>query len=150
MVQLGLFVAVQQSVEPRATLQVEMLLERTSIIPSGECPECGYVLDEEEICAGWRNDPLDFTTQCPGCGQRFIAHLHAKNQRTGKSESFDYLCPNQLFWRLKVLIANHERKFLGKVFLHRNDRCALFNLIRHFGSYERGRAAFSRWLQAQA
>lgn len=150
MMQLGLFAEARLLTRRTETLEVEMALALIVLVPSGVCPECGYGLDEEEVCAGWHNDPLDFTTRCPKCGQRFIAHLHARNQKTGLVESFDYLCPEQLFWKLKVLIADHERQLLGKVFLSKNDRCALFNLIRHFGSYKRGRAAFSRWLKARA
>lgn len=132
------------------TLEVMSFIIETIITPCGDCPECGYKMDEDEICAGWRDDPLDFTTLCPECKHRFIAHLHTKNQRTGELDSFEYLCLDQLFWRLRSLADRKERELLGKVFLHKNDLCALFNMIRHFGTYERGRAVYSTWLESRA
>jgi len=150
--QLSMTCTQRLTLQQRAALTLEVMsfISETIITPCGDCPECGYVMDEDEICAGWRDDPLDFTTLCPECKHRFIAHLHTENQRTGELDSFEYLCLDQLFWRLRSLADRKERELLGKVFLHKNDLCALFNMIRHFGTYERGRAVYSTWLESRA
>lgn len=39
------------------------------------CPECGVVMQEEEVRRGWRLDEHDYTTQCNRCAHRFVARF---------------------------------------------------------------------------
>ena len=120
----------------------------TVITPEGNCPKCGHELTEDEIRAGWTTNPIDFTTQCPSCQTRFEANLlltlEGKNVGT-----HTYLCKEQLFAELEQSQRGRS-KILGKVFLAKKKPHLLWNLIRHFGTYEDGLAKFKLAQAAQA
>ena len=128
----------KQKVEVKLTLaqKVEQTIKQAVITPSAVCPECSYEMDENEIRNGWRQDQLDTTTQCPECGHRFEATLLVVNRVTGRSHgAHSYLCVDQLFYRLRK-VRRGKSKRLGKVFLEEKHPGLLWNMVRHFGTYE--------------
>jgi len=134
--------SLKQSLRPHLLQKLRLKIRKTIITPEAICPECGYELLEEDIQEGWRDDPLDLTTECPKCGHRFNAFLNTKHLETGERNNYYYLCQPQLFYALKQLLLNSGRKVLGEVFLDKKAPHLLFNMIRHFVSYERGLKAF--------
>ena len=80
-----------------------------------ECPNCQYCLTENQIIAGFRDDNLDFTTECPVCEERFITTATLKV--VGEIATFPCLCRNQtkdqcdfFFEKQKILDAGDEEK----------------------------------------
>ena len=123
-------------------IALALRLSQTRISPIGNCSNCGYVLTKDEIQRGWRNDPTDFTTQCPSCGHRFVASLILI--RSGEEEDVErveYLCPQQLFAELEK-VQRGTSKRLGKLYLYNTNPHLLWNMIYHFESYEEGLKAF--------
>lgn len=57
------------------------------------CPACRHSLTEYEVMAGFRNDPLDFTTGCPKCKERFASVSVIETAQD--KERFVWLCPPQ-------------------------------------------------------
>lgn len=57
------------------------------------CPECGYVMNEDEVMRGFSADPLDFYTTCPHCTHRFASAATLENQID--RERFVWMCPPQ-------------------------------------------------------
>lgn len=51
----------------------ELRLEKYE--PRGSCPNCLRELTSIEIIEGFNEDPNDFTTKCPKCGERFTPLL---------------------------------------------------------------------------
>lgn len=43
------------------------------------CPQCGVVMQEEEVRRGWRLDEHDYTTQCKRCAHRFVARFTVRS-----------------------------------------------------------------------
>ena len=117
-------------------------IKKTKITPNGDCPKCNRNLTEEEIKAGWLNDVADFTTKCPDCGTRFQATL-ILTEKGRVINSITYLCGSQLFHRLKKVQRGKSKK-LGKHFLYKNHPTLLWNLVRHFGTYEEGLKVFKK------
>ncbi|MFC1600071.1 hypothetical protein ACFL3T_03530 [Patescibacteria group bacterium] len=127
-------------------IKIELKFADTVITPDGTCPECGYELSEEEIRDGWRDDPMDWTTKCPKCRHRFVAHLILTEQEDDVKKEVgrvEYLCLLQLFAGLKAA-RRGKSKILGKVYLYEKHPTLLWNCIRHFGTYEMALAAFKR------
>ena len=57
------------------------------------CPGCNHSLTQQEVMAGFRNDPLDFTTGCPKCETRFASVSIVKSAQD--KLRFVWLCPPQ-------------------------------------------------------
>ncbi len=144
----GISFRMRPTIRVRMSLKEELkiAIESTALTPDGICPDCGYRMDEDEIRAGWRDDPRDYTTECPECGRRFISSLIAENQTSGQIDRFQYLCKIQLFDQLRQVLARSNRRVLGGIYLHTHHPELLFNMIRHFGRYDLGRKAFGQWL----
>ncbi len=138
-----------QSLRQRLTLseRLEQKLEQAKIKPEAICPQCNYKMNEDEIKNGWLNDPLNITTQCPYCDHRFNAYLNVEVSESGFEASYYYLCKIQLFYELAQLMKRAKRKILGKIFLHQIAPHLLFNIVKHFGNYERGLRAFKNNLE---
>ena len=113
----------------------------TIITPKSRCPKCRRELTEDEIRAGWTTSPTDFTTACPRCHARFKARLILTRYEKVVGRHV-YMCIDQLFYALKN--ARHKRKVLGKGYLSKNCPSLLWNMIRHFGTYEAGLREFSK------
>lgn len=140
---MELRMSVRQEKLPR--LQLEQTILSTTVIPEGICPDCGYGLTEDEIRKGWSASLTDFTTACPECRTRFIARLRTEDEDTGDIGYWDYLCRDQLLHALVSLRKRKGRKNLGVLFLAKQARGLLWNIVRHFGAYEVGLAALRRW-----
>ena len=124
---------------------IQQKISRTIITPEGVCPKCKYELTEREIRQGWLQDPMDYTTKCPKCNERFVAQLKLREQNQDMGVTL-YLCQIQLFCILKDL-RRGQSKILGKCFLYKKYRGILFNMVRHFGTYEKGLKAFRQWAE---
>ena len=138
----------QQMQQLQALTLSQKLVQKVShaiITPKAVCPECGQVLKEDEIMAGWRNDPVDLTTQCPNsdCRHRFVAELQIALGESGL-EIFMFLCRDQLYYELENL-QRGPTKQLGINFLHDNHPQVLWNLIKHHGTYDLGLKAFRKY-----
>lgn len=123
-------------------MSVSMKLQNMEIIPNAICPACQYSLSEEEIRAGWRQDPHDFTTACPKCGERFTAALRIFFERK-EGDGVRYLCMMQLKAAIKAVQRGKSGR-LGVEYLFEKHPEVLFNMIRHYGSYERARKALKK------
>ncbi len=145
---MGPRMVMRQSLNLTLTKELKMKIAATVITPRAVCPECGYQMDEDEVRAGWLEDPQDFTTQCPECNHRFVAALETRNRETGHEASFRYLCQNQLFWAMRNLLQLHERSRIGQVFLEGTSPELFWNLIRHYGTYKIGRKAYVKCARA--
>ncbi len=122
--------------------EVYKMIDSTIIMPDSTCPKCGHDMTEDDVRAGWRSDPTDFTTECPKCHTRFEAHLLLT--RDGKSVGTHvYLCPDQLFYGLLQVQRGVSRR-LGVVFLAEKHPHLLWNMIRHFGTYKAGLREFRK------
>jgi len=136
---LGLSLNLSQSLTLRQ--RIALLIQETVITPDGVCPGCGHKLSEEEIQAGWRNDPRDYTTKCPKCSKRFVALLRLTDNEKKEIGSHNYLCRIQLFAELKSVQRGKSGR-LGMYFLTEKHPELFWNMIRHFGSYKLGLEAF--------
>lgn len=123
-------------------ISISMKLAHMEIIPDAICPACRYSLSEDEIRAGWRQDPHDFTTACPKCGERFAAALRIFFERK-EEDGVRFLCIPQLKAAAEEVRRGKNRR-LGVKFLFEEHPEVLFNMIRHFGSYERARKALKK------
>lgn len=125
---------------PKRSMAISMKLRNMEIIPDAVCPACQNSLSEEEIRAGWRQDPHDFTTACPKCGERFVAALRIFFERKEEHHKrMRYLCISQLQAATEAVRGKSGR--LGVMFLFKKHPEVLFNMIRHFGSYKCARKA---------
>lgn len=68
-----------------------------------ECPKCSRKLKPLEILKGFSDDPTDFRTTCPKCGERFSARLVCRDA-TG-SISVAFYCPSQTLDQLRSHVA---------------------------------------------
>lgn len=124
-------------------MTISMKIAHMEIVPHAVCPTCHYALSEEEIRAGWRQDPHDFTTACPKCGERFAAALRIFFERKEEHGGVRFLCIPQLKAAAEAVQRGPSRR-LGVAFLFEEHPEVLFNMIRHFGSYERARKALKK------
>jgi len=131
-----------QKLEMRHEFALRQRIILMVVTPDSACPNCEHEMTEEEVRTGWRNDPTDFTTECPKCNTRFEAQLLL----TLSGESLGnhvYLCPIQLFHGL-AQVQRGASKRLGIVFLAEKHPRLLWNMIRHFGTYEAGLREFRK------
>lgn len=75
----------------RSELVQELRGERYN--PKAECPDCFHKLSLAEILQGFNDNPQDYTTGCPQCGQRFVASLVSFGQAS--SIHLNFYCPCQ-------------------------------------------------------
>lgn len=143
-------ICLQVSQEVRQEMRLELTLRQRVLIqiseaiitPQGDCPRCNCKLTEKQIKAGWNCDPYDARTTCPKCGARFVASLLVSKIGGRKRKQFRYLCQLQLFTALSDVLRTTGRRLLGRTFLFQKQPELLFNLVRHFGAYELGLAAY--------
>ena len=125
--------------------------ERQLMASEGTCTKCNFELSEEQIRAGWSKNPNDYTTECPRCKSRFIAYfrLLEEDEEIAKLE---FLSPFHVFDAMEKMWAQQpgQSKKLGEDFLLKKDPLIYWNLIRRFGNYKKGRAAFSKFLKTPA
>lgn len=144
----------------------KLVLKIGEITPEGICPKCAHELSEEEIKAGWLDNPVDFTTECPKCKTRFIANLIVKHppleelEEGDTLEDFDkddlvvvtvqYLCIPQLFNAMKLLLEEHEQNDFETMFFYEHDRQdLLWNMVRHFGDCANAWEKYLEWLEPE-
>ncbi len=102
------------------------------------CPACNNQLSDDEIRAGFSNDPHNFDTTCPKCGRKFLSHLIIKDKETGKEKETEpviFMCEAQTLYAMRHL--KEERGKIGITYLGKNNRQLFYNMVRHWGSYER-------------
>ncbi len=124
-------------------IQLEMLNRRRNLAaavsgtkyePKGTCPRCAYKLNHLEILKGFLPDPLDITTKCPRCEERFKPKLYADVNLAGRSE-LAYLCPEQT---LAQISGWHE---LSPREIEQKSTAAYHSAMVNFGSLK---AAFEK------
>lgn len=94
--------------------------------PEARCPKCGYGLTLRDILRGFKNDPKDFTTECPTCKERFPAELVVRSSYS--SGHLYFLCPAQTKARFD---GKHQ---LAPEQLQKFDPSAYRSALFHFGS----------------
>lgn len=117
------------------SLKIAHRLSSAIITPHGICPECNYDLNEKQISQGWNDDPLDYTTKCPQCNTRFVSQLVITHENDVQQE-FEYLCLDQLYHALNS-VRRGKKNILGITYLHKNHEYLLWNMVKHFGTYEK-------------
>jgi hypothetical protein len=147
---LSLSMVQTQTLAQSLTTRLIQEMRATILTPRADCPRCKTEMTEEQMRAGWLTDPLDHTTACPGCGHRFVATIEAKNQRTGRTVEYSYLCPVQLFHAMETVASSFRkrRKNLNGSALKKASANTFWNMIRHHGSVRIGLAAFKAWRKA--
>jgi hypothetical protein len=106
--------------------------------PNGICPKCNHVLSTDEILKGFSASPTDFNTSCPKCGEKFLSHLIITDKETGKEKetmSVTFLCSAQTLHKMKI--AKAKRGKIGIAYLSKYDRPLFYNMVRHWGTYEK-------------
>ena len=106
------------------------------ITPLAICPDCKYVLDEDEIKDGWSDSPTDYNTTCPKCKHRFLSVLvlQAKNK---KRREVIYLCLIQVNEKIKKMIKAGV-DLDNEPFVARYYPSVFWSIVRHFGTFEGG------------
>lgn len=102
----------------------------------GTCPKCGHTLTEHEILNGFSDDPHDFKTACPVCGENFLSNLIVKDNETEESrelEPITFMCSDQTLEAMRDIIK--ERGRIGITYLGKYNRQLFYNMVKHFGSY---------------
>lgn len=102
----------------------------------GTCPKCWYTLTEKEILNGFSDDPYDFKTACPICGENFLSNLIVKDKETGENKELEpitFMCPDQTLEAMRDIMK--ERGRIGITYLRKNNRQLFYNMVKHFGSY---------------
>lgn len=98
------------------------------------CPKCGHILTEKEIMSGFGDDPYDFKTACPKCGNNFLSNLIIKSSEKEKEpEPVVFMCRIQTLEAMSDIIK--ERGRIGISYLGKNNRQLFYNMVKHFGSY---------------
>lgn len=101
--------------------------------PTAICT-CDYNLKLEEIMAGFNVNPTDFTTKCPGCGQRFQPTMIHRKGST--SVELPFFCPAQTQDQMSDL------SMLSPDDFDKRHQAVYRAAIVHFGSL---RAAFAKF-----
>ena len=70
--------------------------------PRAVCEACQRPLTDYEIMQGFKDDPRDYTTECPGCKHRFAPRLH-RSTGSGFIEVAFY-CPSQTLDQMPPLV----------------------------------------------
>lgn len=125
--------------------QAVQLTIETVLTIKALCPQCGKDLEMRDIEAGWNDDPLDFTTQCPRCDHRFVSEIVTEHRVTKATASYSYLCPSQLFHALERTLSGLPRRRLGQVMAQDKHPQLFWNMIRHHGDWKKGMVKFKAW-----
>ena len=109
----------------RLALLDELHGERYDI--QNKCPSCERFIEPIEILRGFRRDPNDFTTVCPGCKERFQPRLICRFRNGGYAE-LAFFCPSQTTHQISALGSRTPQEILKQV-------PALYrSALLHFGS----------------
>jgi len=106
--------------------------------PHGVCPNCKHELSSDEILAGFSTNPYDFNTTCPKCEEKFLSHLIITDKKTDKEKELTpviFMCQAQTLQEMETI--KKERKRIGIAYLGKNNRQLFYNMVRHWGSYEK-------------
>lgn len=125
-----------QKLEPKqsVTIQQGLLLRQRELVesvhgirysPRAACPKCSHQLTDLEILKGFRDDPTDYSTQCPKCHERFLPLLYASTQYS--SVRLPYYCPAQTLEQIKDMRSVPLEEF-------KTQNAAVYNsALVHFG-----------------
>lgn len=96
------------------TLRLELTeaLRGEKYSPWANCPACGKGLKPVEIIRGFKEDPNDFTTECPKCKHRFKANL--RHYIRGDYAELPFYCASQVLAQLQPLVAATIDEFKKK------------------------------------
>ena len=75
---------------------------------SSECPKCFHIMSEKDIIAGFKDDVVDFTTDCPNCGHSFVTT--AVLDVFGENATFPCLCPSQTKDQCDLFFENNQNR----------------------------------------
>lgn len=111
----------------RYTLRLELLAALRDGVYREDttCPRCYRTLSMAEILTGFREDPRDYTTECPSCQYRFEASIACKD-RYGKAV-LRFCCPMQTIdqlYGMSVMTPDAIRKENPSVY---------YSALVHFG-----------------
>lgn len=117
-----------ERLELQYTLRLELIqaLREERYEPDSVCSSCGKKLTLIEILKGFRDDPFDYTTECPVCTTRFQPSL-ARTDRFGKTMLLFY-CPLQTLEVLK----NHATAAPAEI--QQANPSVFQSALVHFGS----------------
>jgi hypothetical protein len=102
--------------------------------PEAKCPACGRSLTPIEIMQGFRNDPLDYTTECTSCHGRFAPKIVWRDSDISCVE-LPFYCSEQVLARLEGLAGKTPDQI-------QKDHAAIYHsVLIHHGNLRR---AFQR------
>ena len=149
----GIGLGLGQSQRQKQRLTQKLTIKQSQLLyfgdsvstPKGICPNCKHELNEDEIRAGFSDDPKELRTTCPKCQERFLAHLiiEFKDGETA-TEQVVFLCPVQTLDQMRAI--KEKRGRLGIKFLSEHDRQLFYNLIRHWGAYDKALKAMNDYM----
>jgi hypothetical protein len=114
----------QYLTETRAELAQTLRGEKFE--PSARCPKCSRKLTAVEILKGFNDNPTDFTTACPKCGERFPASL-INYGRVFRTE-LQFYCARQVVEQLRGFDHFTPEE------ISRANQSVFQSAIYHFGS----------------
>jgi len=99
------------------------------------CPNCNHSLTNREVKEGFGNDPYDFNTTCPKCGEKFKSLIIAS--RKAEEYSFTHMC----FCQTQQALIDFQNKYgrvISRSALERDNPGLYFNIIYYFETLEKG------------
>jgi hypothetical protein len=102
-------------------------------------------LNEKDIRAGFSDNPQELRTTCPKCQKKFLANLIIEFQDgEKKTEIVNFICPEQTLDQMKSI--KQSRGCLGIKFLSEKNRQLFYNMIRHWGTYNKALQAMNDYM----
>jgi hypothetical protein len=104
------------------------------------CPSCSHQLTAEELLKGFTNDPLDTSTKCPNCDERFQPLL-AFSVGTNSDGEIYFMCANQAKYRLEQKGDAFSRMMPDEI--RKREPMMYYSVLFHFGTLKNAFAKIS-------
>ena len=104
--------------------------------PNGRCPKCKHKMKLIEILRGFNEYPLDRTTECPICHERFNCQL--VSYYSSARIELPFFCASQTLWFFRT---TENLALLTPMEIERAHQAYFHSAIAHFGTLT---AAFRR------
>ncbi len=100
-------------------------LHNDTFSPKAVCPRCFQKLTDLEIMQGFKEDPRDYTTECPHCGHRFSPRLYRSTGSVQLDTAF--FCPAQTLDQMYARSETPLEEF------RTHHAAVYYSTILHFG-----------------